>query len=85
MPRVNLMIFVTEENIGGKIVEMRTRVEKAGMDVIMFLPKAGVIIGSCPSETEKEILSNLPGVDTLLTEEEFRNALLSRAETAEVP
>lgn len=81
MSKVNFVVFVVEEKAGDKISEVSEQVAEAGMEVIMHLPRAGVIIGNAHKDVLYGI-SQVAGVESILTEDEFRSALNSKAEPA---
>lgn len=70
--KVNLIVIVEEGFTGERIREVK--VADAGMDVIMYWPKAGVIIGTC-QEYKTADFRHLEGVREALTDDELGHYL----------
>ena len=73
MAKVNLLVFVEEDRLGDKIKEVK--VDFHGMEIIMFLPKSGIILGVVDEEKLPEIAA-LEGVAFILTDEQLKQELL---------
>jgi len=71
--KVNLLVAVTEGNAGDKKIR-EVRVDQAGMEIILFLPVSGIIVGLA-EKSQIEKIKKVDGVDTVMTELEFKEIL----------